>query len=479
MVNFDPGEKSDSTPAGRPRIKFTGVVGMSATDGIQRLDVLVVDDAPNIRSSMKMCLDSDGHEVEVAGTYDQAVRAADRRSFDLAFVDLKLDDRSGLDLIADLLDRLPSLKVIVITAYGTVGSAVEAMKRGAVDYISKPFSPAEIRLATRKLAELRGLENRLVNLESELADAWPAASLESRNPGMAKVFATAREVAGTDATILLEGDSGTGKGVLARAIHGWSKRSKGPFGVAHCPSFSTELLESELFGHVRGAFTGAIRDAPGRVARCNGGTLLLDEIGELPPAVQAKLLRFVQDREYERVGDPDTRRADVRLIAATNRDLAQAARDGRFREDLYYRLKVIELELPPLRERPEDVLSLARRFLAHYARKHDRAPIAFAEEADRALMAYEWPGNVRELENAVERAVILCRTGRISSHLLHLQPAPEASPVPRVGDPLTLSELEEEHIRRVISRSGTLEAAAETLGIDPSTLWRRRREYGI
>ncbi len=452
---------------------------MRAVNGTQRLDVLVVDDAPHIRSSMKMCLDDDGHEVEVAGTYDQAIRAADRRSFDVAFVDLRLDERSGLDLISDLLDRLPSLKVIVITAHGTIDTAVEAMKRGAVDYISKPFSTAEIRLATRKLAELRGLEDRLVNLESALADEWPAASLESRNAGMAKVLATAREVADTDATILLQGESGTGKGVLARAIHEWSKRSKGPFGVAHCPSFSAELLESELFGHVRGAFTGAVRDAPGRVARCNAGTLLLDEIGELPPAIQPKLLRFVQSREYERVGDPDTRRADVRLIAATNRDLAQAAREGRFREDLYYRLKVIELEIPPLRERPEDVLPLARRFLAHYGRKHDRGPIDFTEEADQALMAYEWPGNVRELENAVERAVILCRTGRISFHLLHLQPAAEASLAPRVGDRVTLAELEEEHIRRVIARSETLEAAAETLGIDPSTLWRRRREYGI
>lgn len=447
-------------------------------EGGPALDVLVVDDAPRIRSTLMLCLETDGHRVEAAGTYEEALHAARRRPFDVAFVDIRLGERSGLDLIPELLDHLPWLKILVITAHATVDSAVEALKGGAVDYLQKPFSTAEVRLAIRRLAEFRALEDRVANLEDFLADASPAALLESDNREMVQLLKTAREVADTDATLLLRGESGTGKGVLARAIHGWSRRSDGPFGVAHCPSFNAELLESELFGHVRGAFTGAFRNNPGRVARCAGGTLLLDEIGELPGAIQSKLLRFVQSREYERVGDPETRVADVRLMAATNRELEKAVEEGRFREDLYYRLNVIELRVPPLRSRPEDVLPLARRFLVFYARKHDRSPSSFTEAAERALESHRWPGNVRELENAVERAVILSRSRPIGPGLLPFAANMSTAP-PRVGDPVSLEELEEEHIRRVIARCDTLEAAAEVLGIDPSTLWRRRKEYGV
>lgn len=447
-------------------------------DGAPSLEVLVVDDAPRIRLTLSMCLEDDGHRVESARTYDEALHAARRRPFDAAFVDIRLGNRSGLDLIPELLDHLPWLKILVITAHATVESAVEAMKRGAVDYLQKPFSTADVRLAIRKIAEFRNLEERVANLEELLEDSSPAALLDSRDPEMARLLETAREVASTDATILLRGESGTGKGILARAIHAWSTRAEAPFGVAHCPSFNADLLESELFGHVRGAFTGAIRSNPGRVARSAGGTLLLDEIGDLPQALQPKLLRFVQSREYERVGDPETRTADVRLIAATNRSLEQAVEEGRFREDLYYRLNVIELTIPPLRRRLGDVLPLARRFLAFYSRKHDRESPGFTPEAERALEAHEWPGNVRELENAVERAVILSRSRPIGPRLLPFaaDPGPAA---PRLGELVSLKELEAEHIRRVVARCDTLEEAAEILGIDPTTLWRRRKEHDI
>ncbi|MDP2528671.1 MAG: sigma-54 dependent transcriptional regulator [Candidatus Palauibacterales bacterium] len=444
---------------------------------LPRLDILIVDDEPRIRSTLGMCLRDDGHRVEAVSNAREAERAADRGAFDVAFVDLRLPDGDGLDLIPALLERLPWLKVIVITAHASIESAVEAMRRGASDYLPKPFSTAEVRLAARKAAELRELEHRVSALEEERESGRPALLLDSRSPAMRRAVATAREVADTDATVLLRGETGTGKGVLARAIHDWSPRSTRPFGVAHCPSFPAELLESELFGHVKGAFTGAVRSNAGRVVRCDGGTLLLDEVGELPGPLQPKLLRFVQSREYERVGDPDTRRADVRILAATNRDLEAAVEDGRFREDLYYRLKVIEIELPPLRERREDILPLAEQFLRFYARKHGREATGFREEARERLMAHAWPGNVRELENVVERAAILCRSGEVGPAHLPLEDTERA--VAGVGEDVTLAELEEEHIRRVVARAETLERAAQILGIDTTTLWRRRREYEI
>ncbi len=442
------------------------------------LHVLVVDDEANIRKTLSLCLEADGHRVAAVGNFDDAVAESARRSFDLAFVDLRLGTASGLDLIPALLAASPWLKIVVITAYASIDTAVEAMRRGATDYIPKPFTPAQVALAVRKAAEVRSMEQRIASLQEDLGRAAPEADLSSESPAMQRAVSVARQVAPTEATVLLRGESGTGKTVLARAIHGWSRRAGKPFGVISCPTLSPELLESELFGHVRGAFTGAVRDNPGRIAACEGGTLLLDEVGDLPLPLQPKLLRFLQDREYERVGDATTRKADVRLLAATNADLELAVREGRFREDLLYRLNVIQIEIPPLRERSEDIPALAGRLLAFYGRSHHRRFVGFSEEALAALKGYPWPGNIRELRNVVERASILCASERIGAAYLPAAVSPRDIP-PKVGDPIRLEKIEEEHIRRVLASSKSLQQAADTLGIDQATLWRRRKQYGI
>jgi len=442
------------------------------------LNILVVDDEANIRKTLSVYLESEGHRVIGVSNFQDALAEASRRSFDLAFVDLRLGTQDGLDLIPALLAATPWLKIIVITAYASIDTAVEAIRRGATDYIPKPFTPAQIGLAVQKAFEMRTLEQRVAALQEDLGRTHPEIDFASSHPAMQLAVDLARQAAPSEATILLRGESGTGKSVLARAIHAWSRRADRPLGVVSCPLFPSELLESELFGHAKGAFTGAVRDFPGRIAACEGGTLFLDEIGDLPLALQPKLLRFVQDKDYERVGDPVPRRADVRLIAATNLDLDRAVKEGRFREDLYYRLAVIPIDIPPLRDRPDDVEALALRLLSFHARANHRAFAGFTEAALRLLRGYTWPGNVRELRNIVERAVILCRAERIGVEFLPsgLQPAESA---PKIGDKVSLEKVEEQHIRRVLASAKSLQEAADILGIDQATLWRRRKKYQI
>ncbi|QTA81070.1 Two component system response regulator, sigma54-specific [Desulfonema limicola] len=442
------------------------------------LNILIVDDEANIRKTLSYCLAAEGHMVIAVSNPEDAVEEARRRSFDMAFVDLKLGDEDGMELIPVLLSDSSWIKIVVITAHASIETAVEAIKLGAADYIAKPFTPDQVKLITRRMGKIRELETEIVSLRENIQQIGPENSLVTKNPGMQRIIETLKKAAVSDAIILLQGESGTGKSIFARAVHNWSLRAAKPMAVVACPSVPSELLESEMFGHARGAFTGAVRDNPGRIAACEGGTLLLDEIGDMAPGVQAKLLRFIQDREYERLGESILRRADVRIIAATNADLEKKAADGSFREDLFYRLNVISLTIPPLRQRPEDILPLAEGFLAYFSRVNHRMPLSFTDQTKESLVNHSWPGNVRELRNAVERAVILGNGDKISMNDLPGNIIP-AVKTPAIGDKVSLAAIEELHIRRLMASTSSLQEAADILGIDQTTLWRRRKTYGI
>jgi NtrC-family two-component system response regulator AlgB len=443
------------------------------------LRVLVIDDEKNIRTTLSLCLEQIGCQVSAAGSAEGALSAVTREPCDLAFLDIRLGNANGLDLIPKLLAENSNLMIVVMTAYATVDSAVAAIKRGASDYLPKPFTPAQIRHAVDQCRERRALKSRVTELEGQLRDTVPETDLDTGSPKLRSVFEIAATASRSDAPVLLRGESGTGKTVLARWIHSLSPRASHPFVVINCPTLSEELLTSELFGHSKGAFTGAVRDQPGRVEAAEGGTLFLDEIGDIPPPLQAKLLRFLEEKQFERLGENKTRRANVRTIAATNRDLEDQVRRGLFREDLLYRLNVIELQLPPLRERPEDILRLARRFLLFFARSARRQPQELSKEAEDALASYPWPGNIRELKNIIERAVILWPAQIIGPEAFPAHVGASVKPIepPHVGGNFSLEDLEREHITRVIARSATLDDAAAVLGIDASTLWRRRKKY--
>jgi two-component system, NtrC family, response regulator AlgB len=442
------------------------------------LNILIVDDELNIRKTLSVFLETEGHKVVAVSNYEDALSENSRRSFDMAFVDLRLGTDSGLDLIPALLSASPWIKIVVITAYASIDTAVDAIKRGAADYIAKPFTPAQVKLAVQKIAEMRSLEQRIDALQTDLNRISPDMEFTSASHIMQRTIELAKQVASSDSIILLTGENGTGKSVFARAIHSWSTRAHKPFAEISCPSLSAELLESELFGHAKGAFTGALRENPGRIAGCEGGTLFLDEIGDLPFSVQPKLLRFIQEREYERLGDHITRKADVRLIAATNTRLEQAVQDRRFREDLYYRLNVIPIEIPPLREHPEDIPALAARMLSFFSKSNHRPLQKFTEEALTTLKRYSWPGNIRELRNVIERASILCKAEPVGMEFLPEKLISSEEGL-KPGDLVSLEKIEEIHIRRVLAVTKSLQEAAEILGVNQATLWRWRKRYNI
>jgi NtrC-family two-component system response regulator AlgB len=455
--------------------------GGSGPEDPEALSILILDDEPLAREALTQCFASGEHRLYAVGAIDEALDRLDRDVVDVAFVDMRLREGSGIDAIPRLLDEAPWLRIVLVTAHGGVDVAVRAIRAGAVDYLSKPFQPQEVRAITEKLAAARRRERRLQQRTASSEDRAGPPALASSDPGMRKVLEMARQVAESDATILITGETGTGKGVLAKAIHFWSHRGSGPFSTINCPSLSSELLKSELFGHVKGAFTGAVRTQPGRIATTEGGTLFLDEVAELPPEIQPRLLRFLQDREYERVGDPRTRQADVRVITATNKDLRQEIAAGNFREDLFYRLNVIELEVPPLRQHPDDILPLAHTFLFRFAQAYNRSVRGFGPEAAKRLRAYPWPGNIRELENSIERAVILCQGAEVGAELL---PGPlgemeEAVTEGESGEMVTLDEMEAKYIRHVLARTDSIDEAARILGVSTTTLWRRRKKYEI
>jgi NtrC-family two-component system response regulator AlgB len=440
------------------------------------LDVLVIDDEKNIRTTLRVCLEDVATRVVEAATAETARVAAGRQPFDLAFLDLRLGDTNGLTLIPSLLAASPLIDIVVVTAYGTVENAVEAIQLGARNVLQKPFSPDQIRAIVQRVRARRSIERRATELRCDVDSALPDIDFESRAPVVRQLFAVLAKAAPRDVSVLLRGENGTGKSVLARQVHALSGRASGPFVVVNCPTLSEELLASELFGHARGAFTGAVKDQPGRVEAASGGTLFLDEVGELPPSLQAKLLRFLQDHQFERVGEAQTRSADVRIIAATNRELEAEVVAGRFRQDLLFRLNTFEVVVPALRERREDILPLAHRFLALLAQPPGTPRCELSRESEAALVAYDWPGNIRELRNAMERASILAAGPRIGVELLPERIAAHGQ-APHLGGSFTLDEIEREHIQRVLARTATAEEAAQILGIDTSTLWRRRKRY--
>ena len=445
--------------------------------------VLVIDDEANIRKTTMLALESMGHETAEAADGDAACKHLEAAHFDVAFLDLKLGVEDGMDLLPRLLKVNPNLDVVVFTAHASIENAVEAMRAGAVDFIPKPFTPEQIRQVLAKIVRLRKLEGRLADLEFRLSADSPTTDLTTVEPATQKVFDVALKAAGTPATIMLTGDSGTGKTVLARAIHENSPQKDNAFVTVSCPSLSRELLESELFGHVKGAFSGAVAETWGKISLADGGTLFLDEIGDLPLEIQPRLLRLLQEKEYERVGEAKTRQADVRVIAATNRNLEEAVHAGRFREDLYYRLNVISLRLPALRERPADLPRIARGYLRFFSRQCGKQIEAFSMAAEQAILSYAWPGNLRELRNVIERAVILAGTNRIELDDLPENMSPKV-PVDGAGSlvagaRVSLEELENQHLRRILAQTASLEEAAQILGIDPATLYRKRKKLGL
>jgi len=437
-----------------------------------------VDDEANIRKTLSVALEVEGHSVTAVSNGKDGVLQASLRSYDLIFLDLRLGMEKGTDFIPEFIAASPWIKIVIITAYATVETAIEAMKLGAVDYLPKPFIPEQVKAIVSRLAETKRAETTVSALGGPLEGDGHGTDLDSRSPAMQRALLLARQVAPTEAGVLIRGESGTGKSVLARFIHSWSARSAKPFGIVSCPSLSQELLESELFGHVRGAFTGALRDYPGRIAATDGGTLFLDEIGDLPLRVQPKLLRFLQDHQFERIGESATRKADIRIVAASNLDLEGLVKAGSFREDLLYRLNTFQIELPPLRERSEDIAILAQRFLSYFAAKNHRQFLGFTDEALTAMKAHFWPGNLRELRNTIERATIVGRDSHIGITEMGLI-AKSGKVDIRVGAAVPLDKVEEAHIRHVLASTKSLEEAARILGIDTATLWRRRKKYGI
>lgn len=449
------------------------------------MDILVVDDEKAVRESTRIALEMDDHYVEAVSNGTVALLRLKEEDFDLVLIDLNLGGESALDVIPAIQKRHPRTAIVVFTADATISTAVQAIQAGAMDYLEKPFTPEKLRSVVARAKQWRQLQVRIEELETEISTQSPPPVFESRDACMSDTLELLFRAAATPASILILGESGTGKSLVAGEIHRRSHLQGKPFVTISCPSLSKDLLESELFGHVKGAFTGAIRDRWGKVHVANGGTLFLDEIGELPLDVQPKLLRLLQEREYERLGETKTRHAEVRVIAATNRDLRKCVEEGTFREDLYYRLDVISTAIPPLRDRPGDLKAFAENFLAFFAEQSRRQLDGFSEAAMTRLMTHHWPGNLRELRNAIERAVILTRGNCIEECDL---PSPHQGIAGQVaGDPVvmvpgaqvSLEALEIEHIRKVVARSENLLQAADTLGIDQATLYRKRKKLGL
>ena len=452
------------------------------------MDFLIIDDDKVFRDATCFLIEEAGHYAKCVEHGDLGLDALKADKWDVVLLDLNLNGQSGMDVLMEIQKQFPQVAVVMFTANSSVKTAVEAMRRGAVDYLEKPFQREQMLLLLNRLQRLGQMTQRINRLESEATEVKTQGIepiFDFTTPIMREVMEVLLRSAKTNASILLCGESGTGKSVVARAIHGKSHLANKPFVTVNCPSLSKELLESQLFGHVRGSFTGAIQDHWGKVKAAEGGTLFLDEIGDLPVEIQPKLLRLLQEREYERVGENVTRKANLRVIAATNRNLKKRVAEGLFREDLYFRLNVITVEIPPLRLRDGDLIRFAEYYESFFADQCQRKSAGFSPEAIASIRAYAWPGNLRELRNAIERAVILMK---------HETILPEDFPAELRGQPggagavsdseasagslLSLEKLGNQHMKKIMARTTNMAEAAEILGIDPATLYRKRKVMG-
>jgi DNA-binding NtrC family response regulator len=464
--------------------------------------ILVIDDDPSVRDILEDFLKLKGYEVTVTGDGESGVALLSERRFDLYLVDLVLPGMGGMEVLKNVTANNIHIPAIVITGFGAIETAVEAIKLGAFDYITKPFVLEELFLVVQRALDFSRLKQENLSLKRQLKQRYDFQGLIGTSPQMQKVYGLIKKIADTDATVLIEGESGTGKELIAKTIHFNSSRAQNPFIPFNCAAIPRDLLESELFGHERGAFTGAINTRIGRFERANGGTILLDEIGELHPSFQVKLLRVLQEREFERVGGSKTIKVDVRILAATNKNLEQETKAGHFREDLFYRLNVIPLHIPSLRERREDIPLLTDFFVNFFSRKRKRENIRIHPEILQLFMQYSWPGNVRELENLIERVVILSEDGVISSRdlpqrfqeLIGAPLAAEAEPSPLFNEPErevllpdqglnmnTLVEgIEKSLIEQAVRKAGGVKSkAAEMLGLKRTTLLEKMKKFEL
>jgi two-component system NtrC family response regulator len=445
--------------------------------------ILVIDDDPSLRRVLEYNLQEEGYSVLVAESGESGLQLFEDEKPVLVISDMKMSGMDGMQVLKAVKEKSPETLVIIITAFGAVDMAVEAMKLGAYDYITKPFNRDALRLTVRKALQFTGLAAENLKLKEELTDRSDFRTIIGSSPQMEKIFAIVNKVANTEASVLITGESGTGKELIARSIHANSSRRDGLFIAINCAAIPRDLLESELFGHVKGAFTGAIRDKTGKFQMAEGGTLFLDEVGDLPVELQPKLLRALQEKEVEAVGGTTVQKLDVRVVSATNLDIDRAIAEGSFREDLYYRLSVIPVHLPPLRERRKDIPLLIR----HFCIKHNSEKVSFDKDALEAMVSYSWPGNVRELENSIERLLIMRGSDTITVEELpekiladKIKPRNGSAVITLPEEGYSLEQLEREIVVDALERNGWNQAAAARfLRIPRHTLIYRLEKYGI
>ena len=443
----------------------------------KKVKILVVDDEAIIRESLRDWLSDAGYQVFIAENGSQALEIIEKEKLGIVIADLVMPGMDGIELMKGAKEASPHIAVIIITAYGSIPTAIAAMKEGAYDYIEKPFCPERVELLIKKLVEHQGLLQETLSLRQRLEERYRFENIIAKSHKMQQIFEMIGTVAQSNATVLITGESGTGKELIARALHKLSPRRDKPFIAVSCAALPESLLESELFGHEKGSFTGAVAQRKGRFELAHKGTLFLDEIGEMSANIQVHLLRVLEEREFTRVGGTELVKSDVRIISATNKELREAVSRGEFRDDLYYRLNVVTIQLPPLRERAEDIPLLAQHFLNKFALENQKGDITFSPDAMDFLMKYEWPGNVRELENAIERAVVLARNSSLTAADL----SPHNLPLLRQASlGKSLKEVEEDHILYVLTETrGNYSKAAKLLGITRMTLHNKVKEYEL